>query len=48
MMDTSLSALVDELAALAVDDYLRETAANDADSDAARSNHPLATPREAA
>lgn len=46
-MSANMLALIDELAAIAVADYLRETAANDATCVDARSDHPVAAPREA-
>lgn len=47
-MSANMLALIDELAAIAVADYLRETAANDATCAGVRSDHPIAAPREAA
>lgn len=47
-MSANMLALIDELAAIAVADYLRETAANDAACTDTRSDHPIADPRAAA
>lgn len=47
-MDDPITALIDALAAAAVEDYLRELASNDADAGATRENPPLPRDRKAA
>lgn len=47
-MTDALATLIDTLAELAAEDYLRELASNDADSEAQGENHPLPHDRKAA
>ncbi|WP_157680986.1 hypothetical protein BGP89_14040 [Luteimonas sp. JM171] len=47
-MTDPLTTLINVLAELAVEDYLRELASNDADSGAQGENHPLPHDRKAA